>query len=240
MESTIASAPRSELRAVDRVPQLLRTLAQPIVIGAAVSPGHHVVYPLSPFVVDGFRSEFRQAKRSCFHRSGSLVITSSPPRNGLFLSRRSYHGEGERESTQHRVPLVPSKAIMNSRGQGSSTESPSCLLHSMCATVWWAMSRWDVCSANAPEVIGEKEEGFDVENLRWLSRCGVRRSNWSVSATFCTESRYADGEGCSAALMMNRSRLDPVSQWAQSTVPMGRAESKTKPAVWCTDDARCG
>lgn len=109
VESTIVSAPRSELRAVDRVPQLLRTLPQAIVIGAAVSPGHHVVYPLSPCVVDGFRSEFRQTKRSCFHRSGSLVITSSPPRNVLFLSRRSYHVEGKRESTQHRVPLVPSR-----------------------------------------------------------------------------------------------------------------------------------
>lgn len=109
VESTIVSAPRSELRAVDRVPQLLRTLPQAIVIGAAVSPGHHVVYPLSPWVVDGFRSEFRQTKRSCFHRSGSLVITSSPPRNVLFLSRRSYHVEGKRESTQHRVPLVPSR-----------------------------------------------------------------------------------------------------------------------------------
>lgn len=46
----MVSAPRSELRAVDRVPPLLRTLPRPIVIGAAVSPGHHVVHPRCPLL----------------------------------------------------------------------------------------------------------------------------------------------------------------------------------------------
>jgi len=147
------------------------------------------------------------------------VIASSHPRNVLFLSVDDTMYRGRLRSTEcflfiqcdhvkgkRRIlpGLLAYPEEINCRSCGrrqnpcrTSKREPELSVPQHLSGSCWAISRRDVFSANTPEAIGETEAAFDVENLTWLSRCRVRRSNWSVSATSCTESRYADGEGCS-------------------------------------------